>query len=271
MIMPQIFCGRRKRTRGARNVGSKPVIMTARESVQASETARLLAMKRQDDERIAREKQEAADREAAARAQADESARQKAVADAQAAEAARQAAESARQAEAEGRRAAEEKAAAAGSSSQRRGRALESGTGQAVRSRTTAPGRTGPPNAAASRAESPGGRAAQDAGRTGPAATAAAIAAQFNLILETRDTARGLIVNMSDVLFDFNKYTLQTGRSRKAGQDLRDHSFASRPKTGSGRLYRQHRKRRLQYEAVRTTRRRGARLSDRSRALRPTT
>jgi outer membrane protein OmpA-like peptidoglycan-associated protein len=32
---------------------------------------------------------------------------------------------------------------------------------------------------------------------------------QFNLILETRDTARGLIVNMSDVLFDTAKYTLR--------------------------------------------------------------
>ena len=32
---------------------------------------------------------------------------------------------------------------------------------------------------------------------------------QFNLILETRDTARGLIVNMSDVLFDTGKFTLR--------------------------------------------------------------
>jgi outer membrane protein OmpA-like peptidoglycan-associated protein len=32
---------------------------------------------------------------------------------------------------------------------------------------------------------------------------------QFNLILETRDTARGLVVNMSDVLFDSGKYTLR--------------------------------------------------------------
>jgi outer membrane protein OmpA-like peptidoglycan-associated protein len=32
---------------------------------------------------------------------------------------------------------------------------------------------------------------------------------QFNLILETRDTARGLIVNMSDVLFDTARYTLR--------------------------------------------------------------
>jgi len=32
---------------------------------------------------------------------------------------------------------------------------------------------------------------------------------QFNLILETRDTARCLVVNMSDVLFDSGKYTLR--------------------------------------------------------------
>jgi outer membrane protein OmpA-like peptidoglycan-associated protein len=38
---------------------------------------------------------------------------------------------------------------------------------------------------------------------------------QLNLILETRDTARGLIVNMSDVLFDFNKYTLRAAAREK--------------------------------------------------------
>lgn len=32
---------------------------------------------------------------------------------------------------------------------------------------------------------------------------------QFNAILQTRDTARGLIVNMSDVLFDSGKYSLR--------------------------------------------------------------
>jgi outer membrane protein OmpA-like peptidoglycan-associated protein len=32
---------------------------------------------------------------------------------------------------------------------------------------------------------------------------------QLNSVLETTETARGLIVNMSDVLFDFNKYTLK--------------------------------------------------------------
>jgi outer membrane protein OmpA-like peptidoglycan-associated protein len=39
---------------------------------------------------------------------------------------------------------------------------------------------------------------------------------QFNLILQTRDTARGLIVNMSDVLFDTGKYTLRPGAREKS-------------------------------------------------------
>ena len=38
---------------------------------------------------------------------------------------------------------------------------------------------------------------------------------QLNLILETRDTARGLIVNMSDVLFDTAKYSLKPGAREK--------------------------------------------------------
>jgi regulator of protease activity HflC (stomatin/prohibitin superfamily) len=37
----------------------------------------------------------------------------------------------------------------------------------------------------------------------------AQLLAQFNAILQTRDTARGLIVNMSDVLFDTAKYSLR--------------------------------------------------------------
>jgi outer membrane protein OmpA-like peptidoglycan-associated protein len=38
---------------------------------------------------------------------------------------------------------------------------------------------------------------------------------QFNAILETRDTARGLVVNMSDVLFDSGKYTLRPAAREK--------------------------------------------------------
>jgi outer membrane protein OmpA-like peptidoglycan-associated protein len=38
---------------------------------------------------------------------------------------------------------------------------------------------------------------------------------KLNLILQTRDSARGLIVNMSDVLFDTGKYSLKPGAREK--------------------------------------------------------
>src|SRR3984957_18023021 len=38
---------------------------------------------------------------------------------------------------------------------------------------------------------------------------------QLNMILETRETARGLIINMSDVLFDSGKYSLKPGAREK--------------------------------------------------------
>jgi outer membrane protein OmpA-like peptidoglycan-associated protein len=43
----------------------------------------------------------------------------------------------------------------------------------------------------------------------------ARLLAQFNAILETRDTARGLVVNMSDVLFDSAKFTLRPAAREK--------------------------------------------------------
>jgi outer membrane protein OmpA-like peptidoglycan-associated protein len=41
------------------------------------------------------------------------------------------------------------------------------------------------------------------------------LAAQLNSILQTRDSARGLIVSMSDVLFDSGKYSLKPGAREK--------------------------------------------------------
>src|SRR6185436_9274737 len=50
-----------------RKAGTKPIAMTARKASQTAEDARLIAVKRQNDLRIANERQEAADREAAAK------------------------------------------------------------------------------------------------------------------------------------------------------------------------------------------------------------
>ena len=192
----------------ARKAGSKPVIMTAREAVQNAETARLLALKRQEDERITMEKQAAANREAAARAAADEAARQKAIADAQAADSARQAAE-------EARKAAEDRAAAESARAQEQAARL-----QAEQARLSAQEQQQLADQARLQAQQ-ADQKAQEADRLRAQAEQAQqqlrqqLLQQFNVILETRDTARGLIVNMSDVLFDFNKYTLRPAAREK--------------------------------------------------------
>jgi outer membrane protein OmpA-like peptidoglycan-associated protein len=179
----------------ARKAGAKPVIMTAREAVQDAETARLLALKRQEDQRIAREKQEAADREAAAKAAAEEAAHQKELADAQAAQAAEQAA-------------AEKAAAEAAQAKEEAERLKEE---QAKLSADEQAKAAQLAKLQADQAE----QKAQEADRLRQQAEQAQqqlrqqLLQQFNLILDTHDTARGLIVNMSDVLFDVNKYTLR--------------------------------------------------------------
>ncbi|MGA2211914.1 MAG: OmpA family protein [Bryobacteraceae bacterium] len=192
----------------ARKAGSKPVIMTAREAVQNAETARILSLKRQEDERVAREKQAAADREAAAQAAADEAARQKAIADAQAAESARQAAE-------EARKAAEDRAAAASARAQEQAARL-----QAEQARLSAQQQQQLADQARLQAQQ-AEQKAREADRLLAQAEQAQqqlrrqLFEQFNLILDTRDTAGGLIVNMSDVLFDFNKSSLRQAAREK--------------------------------------------------------
>jgi outer membrane protein OmpA-like peptidoglycan-associated protein len=192
----------------ARHAGSKPVIMTSREAVQNAETARLLSLKRQEDQRIANEKQTAADREAAARAAADEASRQKALADAQAAQSAQQAAEE--RASAEAAKAQEE----------RERLKAEQAKLQAEQARLQADEQQKQADAARFEAQQ-AQQKAQEADRLRAQAEQAQqqlrqqLLQQFNLILETRDTARGLIVNMSDVLFDFNKYTLRPAAREK--------------------------------------------------------
>jgi len=50
---------------------------------------------------------------------------------------------------------------------------------------------------------------------TDKAAMRARLSEQLNSILQTRDSARGLIVSMSDVLFDTGKYSLKPGAREK--------------------------------------------------------
>jgi len=68
---------------------------------------------------------------------------------------------------------------------------------------------------AASQAELDRAAADKAKAETDKAQLRAQLLLQFNTILQTRDTARGLIVNMSDVLFDTGKYTLRAGAREK--------------------------------------------------------
>ena len=226
-----------------RKAGRKPVTMTAREAVQTAENARIIAVRRMREEDLARERQAAADREARAKADADEQARLKAQAEKnQLAEAERRLqAERNQMAEADLRRKAElesaaselarKQAQAAADDAARQKAAADAARAQADAERALAD--TARAQAEAAKAEalkaqqqlqqqvSIADQRAQEADRLRLKAEQdqqqlrQQLLTQLNLILETRDTARGLIINMSDVLFDTGRYTLKPGAREK--------------------------------------------------------
>jgi outer membrane protein OmpA-like peptidoglycan-associated protein len=170
--------------------GGKPVETNAREAAQMAEDARLITYKRMEEE------QQAQQRAATAQAQAD----------AQAADAQRAAAEQAqREAQAAAAQAAEDKAAADAA----RAAALQQqqqSQAEAERARQAAAQADAERQQAEAQRQQAEGEKAQLRER---------LRQQLNAILETRESARGLIVNINDVLFDFNKYTLKPGAREK--------------------------------------------------------
>jgi len=199
----------------ARKAGKKPVAMTSREAVQTAENARIISIKRQNEEALAQERQAGADREAKANAEAAEQARLKTQEEQrrQMADEQRLAAEKAQmQAEAAAQQASREKEAA----DQARAQA-EAAKAEADQARQAALVAQAQLQQQASLAD----QRAQEADRMRMKAEEdqqqlrQQLLTQLNLILETRDTARGLIVNMSDVLFDTGRYTLRPGAREK--------------------------------------------------------
>jgi outer membrane protein OmpA-like peptidoglycan-associated protein len=215
----------------------KPAAMIAREAVQTAEDARLITLKRQDEERLAQERQASSDREGASKAQAEaegqrraEAERAKMQAD-QAATTAQQAADQANQ----DRAAAEaaKTAALADADHIRKEAELARASAQAETDRLKAEAaqeRAGLEAArAAAEAQSQAAQTEAEKARLAAAesnrlrgqaeqekaALKEQLRTQLNLVLETRSTARGLIVNMSDVLFDTAKYTLRPGTREK--------------------------------------------------------
>lgn len=204
----------------------KSVQTVAREAVQSAEDARIIAVKKIADEQLANERQAAADREAQAKAAADAEAQKRQLAEAaqktEAAERARAEAErqaaiaATEQARADAERARLEAAAQQAAAQTEIDRVtrekaeLETARANAEAERQNAVAATERANAATEEANQLRQRA--EAERT---ELRAELMRQFNLILETRDTARGLIVNMSDVLFDTGKSTLRAGAREK--------------------------------------------------------
>lgn len=170
-----------------------PIGAVARAATQAAEDARLLTLQKKQEEQEAAERQRAQDRIQQAQSQAEsEAARAEAARlDAQhqkeqreLADQERQAAEQARlEAEKAAQQATQDRAAA-----QQQLQESEQARQQAEQARLQA-------QQAVQQAEEQRQR----------------LLKQLNQVLQTRDSARGLIVSMSDVLFDFNQATLKPG------------------------------------------------------------
>jgi len=79
----------------------------------------------------------------------------------------------------------------------------------AQRNRAEAQAREAEERAAAARAAQQQAEASAQSAQQQAEQTKERLRSELNQVLETRETARGLIVNMSDVLFDLNKYTLK--------------------------------------------------------------
>jgi outer membrane protein OmpA-like peptidoglycan-associated protein len=183
------------------NHGGKPVETNAREAAQEAEDARIITYRKMQEEELANERRMKEEQLAAQRAAAEQAQANAQAADAQraAADAARAAAEQAQaQAQAASAQAAPDKAAA------------DAARAAAVQQQQQAEAEAERARQAAAQADSQ--RQQAEAER---AQLRERLKAQLNAVLETRETARGLIVNINDVLFDFNKYTLKPGAREK--------------------------------------------------------
>jgi outer membrane protein OmpA-like peptidoglycan-associated protein len=183
----------------ARKADKKEIISVARQAAQASEDARALTVERKEEERIAQEKAAAA---ATAKAEAE------AKAAAEAAEAKQKAdAETRRQAELTAAREAQMKAEAAAQEAQLKAAAAQKEAQMKAASEIAAARAKAESDALKAKEEA----AKADAERARRAAETlrAQLLEQFNRVLETRDTPRGLVITMADVLFDTGKYNLR--------------------------------------------------------------
>ena len=188
-----------------RKLNRKEVMSQAKQTAQFAEDARALSVERQEQERIANEKAAAA---AKAKAEAE------AKAAAEAAEAKQKADEEARrQAELTAAREAQMKAEAAAKQAQLKAEAdAREARMQADAAIAAAKAKA---EADALKAKEEAAKAEAERAQKAAADLRAQLLEQFNRILETRDSPRGLVITMADVLFDTGKYTLKSDAQLK--------------------------------------------------------
>jgi outer membrane protein OmpA-like peptidoglycan-associated protein len=208
----------------------KSEISLAREATQTAEDARVITVKKIDDERLSNERQTSANSVARSRDRADDATRQKEQAQSETAQAksdmaenqARNASDQRDSAAAETRsRVQADDATRQKEQAQSDAAKAQSETAQA-KSDMTANQATSATALAAAQADASQSRSAAQlseqraqAADTDKATMRARLETQLNTILQTRDSARGLIVSMSDVLFDTGKYSLMPGTREK--------------------------------------------------------
>jgi outer membrane protein OmpA-like peptidoglycan-associated protein len=202
-----------------KHLDRKPLIAVAREAVQTAEDARAIAVKKLVEIRLANERQDAADAQAKAQGQADDAMRQKVQAQSDTANA--QAART--QAELDAAHAQAATVQAQSDAAKARADAADAQAATAQAQSDMANNQASSANAlSAAQADAEQSRLAalqsQQTAQQAEADKAAMrtrLSEQLNSILQTRDSARGLIVSMSDVLFDTGKYSLKPGAREK--------------------------------------------------------
>jgi outer membrane protein OmpA-like peptidoglycan-associated protein len=183
----------------------KKMIAVAREAVQTAEDARAITVKKIEQERLEDERQAAADHQAQTQAQADDATRQKEQAQSDQARAER----ATNRAEADAAKARND-AADAQSAAARAQSDMANSQAASANALSAAQADAEQSRLAAQQAQASAQQADLD-----KAAMRARLSEQLNRILQTRDSARGLIVSMSDVLFDTGKYSLKPGAREK--------------------------------------------------------
>jgi outer membrane protein OmpA-like peptidoglycan-associated protein len=202
-----------------KHIDTKPLIAVSREAVQTSEDARAIAVKKLDEMRLANERLASSDAQEQSQAQADDAMRQRDRAQSDTANAL--AAKT--QAESDMQNAEATKAQAESDAAKARADAADAQSATAQARSDMADSQASSANAvSAAQADAEQSRlAAQQAlqtaqqAETDKAAMRTRLSVQLNAILQTRDSARGLIVSMSDVLFDTGKYSLKPGAREK--------------------------------------------------------